>query len=92
MSLVASQPHFKGPSYLDIPCSLPESVQSKLVSDFSRVHGVRQILLVGEHKEKGITEFVLVQHSLQLLTSFGNTFSVIGINNENNALRVLEVC
>lgn len=76
---------------LDVPCSLSESMKTELISDLRSVHCVGQILLVGEHKEKGITEFVLVQHALQLLTGFRHTLAIVGINHENDALGVLEI-
>ena len=51
----------------------------------------RQILLVGEDKEKSIAELVLVQHALQLLTSLNNTVAIVGVDDEDDALGVLEV-
>ena len=36
-------------------------VQSKFVCEFSTRHCIRQILLVGEHKERGISKLVLLQ-------------------------------
>ena len=39
-------------------------------------------LLIGKDQENRISELVFCQHSLQLLLSFGNTFSVIAIHNE----------
>ena len=51
----------------------------------------RQILLVGENKEKSITKFILIQHALQLFPSLDNTVAIIAINDENDTLGVLEV-
>lgn len=48
-------------------------------------------MLVGEHQEKGVTEFILVQHALQLLTGLDDTVTVIAVDNENDTLGVLEV-
>jgi hypothetical protein len=48
-------------------------------------------LLVGEDQEESISEFILVQHSLQLLSGFNNTISVIAVNHEDDTLSVLEV-
>jgi hypothetical protein len=45
-----------GTCSLDVPWTLTNGVQSELVSDLSSVHSVWQILLVGEHQEKGITQ------------------------------------
>ena len=78
-------------TYLDIPGPLPESVKSELVSDFSGIHGIRQILLVCEDQEEGVSEFILVQHALQLLSGLNNTIAIIAVDNEDDALGVLEV-
>ena len=78
--------------HLDEPCPLPETVQAELVSDLCCIHGVRQILLVGEDEEKGVTELVFVEHSLQLLACLRDTLPIVGINHEDDALCVLEVC
>lgn len=51
----------------------------------------RQVLLVGEDKEKGITEFILIQHALQLLTGLHDTITVIAVDDEDDALGVLIV-
>jgi hypothetical protein len=73
------------------PGALPEGVQAKLVSDLSGVHGVGQILLVGEDKEKSITELVLVEHALELLTGLDDTVAIVGVDDEDDTLGVLEV-
>lgn len=51
----------------------------------------RQILFIGKDQEHSIPQFILVQHTLQLLTSFHHTFTIVAINNEDDALRILEV-
>jgi hypothetical protein len=66
-------------------------VQAKLVSDLSGVHGVGQILLVGEDKEKSVTELVLVEHALELLAGLDNTVAIVGVDDEDDTLSVLEV-
>jgi hypothetical protein len=50
-----------------------------------------QILLVGEHQEESITELVLVQHALQLLTGLDDTIPIVAVNHEDDTLSVLEV-
>lgn len=50
-----------------------------------------QILLVGENQQKSVAELVLVQHALKLLTGLTNTVAIVGINNEDDTLGVLEV-
>ena len=67
-------------------------MEAELIRDLGSVHGVGEILLVGEDKEEGIAKLILVEHTLQLLAGLRDTFPVVGIDNENNALSVLEVC
>ena len=43
-------------THLDVPRSLPQTMETKLISDFSGVHGVGQVLLVGEDEEEGVAE------------------------------------
>jgi hypothetical protein len=50
-----------------------------------------KILLIGEDKEDGVTELVLVKHALQLLASLDNTVTIVAVDNEDDALGVLEV-
>ena len=79
-------------THLNKPCPLLEGVEAKLIGDLSSVHGVGQILLVGEDEEQGVTELVFVEHPLQLLTRFRYTLPIVGIYDENDTLGVLEVC
>lgn len=51
----------------------------------------RKILLVGEDKEKSVSELVLVEHALQLLACLDDTVTIVAVDNEDDALRVLEV-
>jgi hypothetical protein len=89
------------------PGTLAQRVKTKLVSDFGSVHGVLllsmmtqteligftygKILLVGEDKEKGIAQLILVEHALQLLASLDNTIPIVGVDDKDNTLSVLEV-
>jgi len=66
-------------------------VQSELVSDLGSVHGIGKILLVGKDEQESITEFVLVEHALEFLAGFGDTFTIVGVDNEDDSLSVLEV-
>ena len=50
-----------------------------------------KILLVREDQQQCITKLVLVKHSLQLLTCLDYTISVIAVDDEDDALCVLEV-
>ena len=51
----------------------------------------RQILLVRENKEKGVTEFVFIQHALQLFPSLDDTVAIIAIDHKDDTLGVLKV-
>ncbi|GMF72811.1 unnamed protein product [Aspergillus oryzae] len=61
------------------------------ISSGTEVMSYRQILLVSENKEKSITEFILVQHALQLFPGLDNTIAIVAIHDEDNTLSVLEV-
>lgn len=73
------------------PSALSKGVQTKLVGDLGGVHGVGQILLVGEDEKEGVTELVLVEHALELLTGLDNTVAIVGVDDEDDTLGVLEV-
>lgn len=80
-----------GTSGLDVPWSLSDGMQAQLLGDLCSVHGIRQVLLVGKHKQQRVSQLVLVKHLLQFLTGLGDTISVVGVNHENDTLSVLEV-
>lgn len=65
--------------------------QSKFLRQLSCCHGVWQILLVCKHQNHSIAQFVLVQHVVQLLLCLDDALSVVGIDDKNEPLRVLEV-
>jgi hypothetical protein len=50
-----------------------------------------KILLVGEDQKQSIPQLILVEHSLEFLASFTDTLSIVGINNEDDTLGVLEI-
>jgi hypothetical protein len=72
--------------------SLTEGMKAKLICDLRRVHSVGKILLVGKDKQKGITKFILVQHALKFVSGFRDTVTIVGVNNENDTLSILEIC
>jgi hypothetical protein len=45
-------------------------VETQLVGDFSSVHSVGKILLIGKHKQERVTKFIFVQHTLKFITGF----------------------
>lgn len=66
-------------------------MQTQLIRDLRRVHRIRQILLVREDEQKGVPELILIEHTLQLLAGLDDTVTVIGVDDEDDTLRVLEV-
>ena len=76
---------------LDVPMSVAQRVQTKLIGDLCRIHGVGKILLIGEHEKKGVTELIFVEHPLELLACFRYTLPIVGVDDEDDTLRVLEV-
>lgn len=76
---------------LDEPLSLSQAVQAELVGNLGGVHGVGQILLVSENEQQSIAELILVEHALQFLARFGNSLSVVRVDDEDDTVRVLEV-
>lgn len=82
-------------------------MQTQLVGNLGGVHGILshvnislrlsdrvtnwQILLVGEDQKNGISELILVQHSLEFLPSLDNTVTIVAVDNEDDSLGILEV-
>lgn len=50
-----------------------------------------QILLVGEDQEKSIPQLILVQHALEFLAGLNDTVTIVGVDNEDDTLGVLEI-
>jgi hypothetical protein len=87
------------------PGALSQAVQAELVGDLGSVHGILitlglrettrkthgQILLVGEDEQHGVPQLVLVQHALQLLAGLDDTVAIVAVDDEDDALGVLEV-
>lgn len=80
-----------GASRLNVPGALSQAVEAKLVCDLGGVHGVGQILLVGEDEQNGVPELILVEHALKLLASLDDTIAIVAVDYEDDTLGVLEV-
>lgn len=76
---------------LDVPIPLPQSVETQFVGDFGGVHGIRKILFVGKDKEDGVSEFILVQHPVELLPRLANSLSIVAIDHKDQSLGVGEI-
>ena len=66
-------------------------MQTQLIRDLGSIHRIRQILLIGENQQQRISELVLVEHTLQLLAGLDDTVAIVAVDDEDDALRVLEV-
>mmetsp|Transcript_13931 Transcript_13931/g.23200 ORF Transcript_13931/g.23200 Transcript_13931/m.23200 type:complete len:200 (+) Transcript_13931:326-925(+) len=66
-------------------------MKSELVGHFSSAHGVRKILLVSKHKKDGITELILIKHSVQLISRGVDAIRVVRIDNKDQTLGILVV-
>jgi hypothetical protein len=66
-------------------------MQAQLIRDLGGVHGVGQILFVGEDQQQRIPQLILVQHALQLLARLDDTVTIVGVDDEDDALGVLEI-
>ena len=56
-----------------------------------KVQAYRKILLVGKDQEESISQLVLVEHALQLLTGLDDTVTIVAVDDEDDTLGVLEV-
>ena len=77
--------------YLDVPVPVPHVVQPELVGDLGGVHGVGEVLLVGEDEEHGVTELVLGQHSVKLVPGLSYPLTIVAVHHEDESFCVLEV-
>jgi hypothetical protein len=68
-----------------------QRIQSQLLRQLSCAHCIGQILLVGKHQHHRIAQLVLVQHIVELSFGLNDTLAIVGVNDEDESLRVLEV-
>mmetsp|Transcript_37923 Transcript_37923/g.88757 ORF Transcript_37923/g.88757 Transcript_37923/m.88757 type:complete len:225 (-) Transcript_37923:6-680(-) len=76
---------------LDVPVALAQRMKAKLVRDLRGIHRVWQVLLVGEDEQDGLAKLVLVEHAVQLVPRLAHTVTIVRIDDEDDALRVLVV-
>jgi len=76
---------------LDVPLPVPEVLQPELVCELTSAHGIGQVLLVGEDEEMRVSQLVLLQHLLQLVLRLSDPLAVVGVDDEDESLGVLEV-
>ena len=63
-------------------------MQTKLVSDLGAGECAWQVLLVGEDEKDGVAELFLGEHLMELLAVLFDSLSIVGVNDEDEALRV----
>ncbi len=87
-----------GGGALNVPRAVAELVKTKTLGDLLHLHGVGQVLLVGEHKENSVAELILGKHAVEFLAGrvlvvlrVVDTIAIVGVDDEDNALRVLVV-
>lgn len=73
---------------LDVPIAVAQRMQTELVGDFGRVHGVRQVLLVGEYQKYGVPELVFGEHAHELVFGLGDTLPIVAVHYEDQALQI----
>jgi len=78
-------------SGLDVPGTLSQTVQTKLIRNLGSVHGIWQILLVGKDQEESVPKLILVQHTLQFFSGLDYTIAIVRVDDEDDTLGVLEV-
>lgn len=66
-------------------------MKTQFICDLSCIHGIRKILFVGKDQEDSITELVFIQHAVEFIAGFTDTVAIIGIDDKDQALCVLEV-
>jgi hypothetical protein len=76
---------------LDVPLPVAKTVETQFVGHLSSTHSIGKILLVGKNEQDGVSEFILIQHSVELISSSIDTITIVRVNHEDKALSVLIV-
>mmetsp|Transcript_34536 Transcript_34536/g.86823 ORF Transcript_34536/g.86823 Transcript_34536/m.86823 type:complete len:287 (-) Transcript_34536:180-1040(-) len=80
-----------GARRLNIPAPLAQRVEAELIGDLGNAQGVREVLLVGKHQQRGIAQLALVEHSVKLVARLPDAVAIVRINDHHEGLAVLEV-
>ena len=81
----------RGARGLHVPLAVADVVEPELVGHLGDAHRLGEILLVGEHEEHGVAQLVLTQHLVELVVGLDDTLAVVRVDDEDEALRILEV-
>ena len=74
-----------------MPHAAAHGVEAKLLGDLRSWHCAGKVLLVCKDEDDRRRQLRLVEHALELSARVGDTLAVVGVHNENEALRVLIV-
>jgi len=80
-----------GAGALDEPGAAADLFEAEGGRDFGAIHGSGEILLVGEDEEDGVLELLFGEHLVELLLVLVDAVSIVGVDDEDEALGVLVV-
>ena len=70
---------------------LPDLMQSQLVDEVRRTDGLREVLLIGENEDDGVTQFVVTEDVVECVRDLLNSFGIVRVDDKDQTLRVLIV-
>mmetsp|Transcript_103722 Transcript_103722/g.278692 ORF Transcript_103722/g.278692 Transcript_103722/m.278692 type:complete len:216 (+) Transcript_103722:177-824(+) len=73
-------------SALDEPLSTAELMQTELMRELRSLHGIREVLLVGQHQHRSVSHLFLGQHLGELLAGVLHTFLVAAIHHKDGSM------
>lgn len=68
-----------------------QRVESQFLSQLTRAHRIRQVLLVGKHQNHRVPQLVLIEHVVQFPLRLHHALPIVRVHHEDEALCVLEV-
>merc|ERR1712187_227598 len=74
-------------SRLDEPLPIPHARQSEFLRHLGAGHGIRQVLLVGDHKQRRLAHLVLAEHGCKLLARVLDAVAVAAVDDEDRRVR-----
>lgn len=66
-------------------------IQIQLLNHLLLAHDARQVHLVGKHQQQNILQALVLQDAVQFLAGLVDAGAVAGVDDEDQALRALEV-
>ncbi len=71
---------------LNVPVPISDPGQTQLLLDLVRLHGIRQVLLVGEDQDDCVAHLAVVNNAMQLLSSLVDPVAIRTVHYEDQAL------